>query len=404
MEDVKQIEVIFNRKDFNDVYLPHLNASERFMVFYGGRGSGKSVFIAQRYLYKCLSAPYFRLLFCRKVARTIRNSQFQLFKDLIFRGGLSGLFTVKETGMEIVCINGNKMIAAGMDDMEKIKSIQEITDVWCEEATEFGKHDMIQLNLCIRTRRANNQMVFSFNPVSRGNWTYESFFVKKEFPATIIKTTYLDNKFRSPDYDKEMDRLKDMDENMYQFSALGEWGVGMDGLIYTHYQLANEMPAGCEIIYGLDFGFNHPTALVRVGLKENDIYVQQIIYQKELTNSDLIDRMRYLTIGRSPVYCDAAEPQRIEELYRAGFNALPANKGKDSIKKGIDTIKSKQLYVISDSGDLLKELQTYVWSKDKNQNRLDMPVKFFDDACDAMRYAVYTHTINRAPKLNIVFT
>ena len=404
MDDQKQIEVIFNRNDFNHVYLPYLDASGRFLVFYGGRGSGKSVFIAQRALYKCLSAPYFRLLFCRKVARTIRNSQFRLFKDLIERGGLSGLFTVKETGMEIHCANGNMMLAAGMDDTEKIKSVQEITDVWCEEATEFSKADIIQLNLCMRTRKANNQMVFSFNPVSRANWTYESFFVKKEFPATIVKTTYLDNKFRSPDYDIEMERLKEMDENVYLYSALGEWGSSMDGLIYTHYQLANEMPGGCEIIYGLDFGFNHPTALVKVGLKENALYVRQKIYQKELTNSDLIERMRYLNIGRNPVYCDAAEPQRIEELYRAGFNALPADKGKDSIKKGIDTIKSKQLYVISDSGDLLKELQTYQWSTDKNENRLDMPVKFFDDACDAMRYAVYTHTISRVPKLNIVIT
>src|SRR5258706_13039017 len=107
------------------------------MVFYGGRGSGKSVFIAQRYLYKCLSAPYFRLLFCRKVARTIRNSQFQLFKGLIFRGGLSGLFTGKETGMESVCINGNKIIAAGRDDMEKIKSIPASPNVWCDEPTEM---------------------------------------------------------------------------------------------------------------------------------------------------------------------------------------------------------------------------------------------------------------------------
>src|ERR1044071_8276040 len=236
MGDIKQIHVTFNRKDFNDAYLPYLNTSERFLVFYGGRGSGKSVFIAQRYLYKCLSAPYFRLLFCRKVARTIRNSQFQLFKDLIERGGLSGLFMVKETNMEIVCMNGNKMLAAGMDDMEKIKSIQEITDVWCEEATEFTKQDMIQLNLCIRTRKANNQMVFSFNPVSRANWTYESFFTKKEFPAAVVKTTYLDNKFRAPDYDLEMERLKEMDENVYRYSALGEWGVSMDGLIYTHYQ------------------------------------------------------------------------------------------------------------------------------------------------------------------------
>src|SRR5690349_20541750 len=147
MEDIKQIDVTFNRKDFNDAYLPYLDAPERFLVFYGGRGSGKSVFIAQRYLYNCLSAPYFRLLFSRKVARTIRTSQFQRSKHLIRRGAPASRFAGKQAAMEIICINGSRTCAAGRGDMEQIKSIHEIADVWCEEATERSQHDIIQLHV-----------------------------------------------------------------------------------------------------------------------------------------------------------------------------------------------------------------------------------------------------------------
>src|SRR3990172_9589551 len=234
---MRTLELEFKKSNFNEVYLPYRNAAERFLVFYGGRGSGKSVFIAQRYLYKCLSQPYFRLLYCRKVARTIRNSQFQLFKDLIDRSGLTPAFTIKEATMEIDCVNGNMMIAAGMDDTEKIKSIAELTDIWCEEATEFSKEDIIQLNLCLRTRKATNQLILSFNPITTANWIYESLFVKKEFEANILKTTYLDNRFLPPSYSIEMQRLKEFNENVYKYSALGEWGGQQEGLIYTNLKL-----------------------------------------------------------------------------------------------------------------------------------------------------------------------
>lgn len=401
---MSEITVQFRKKDFNDIYLPYLQNTDRFLVFYGGRGSGKSVFIAQRYIYKCISQPYFRLLFCRKVARTVRNSQFQLFKDLITRAKLTDIFIIREGNMEIECVNGNKMIAGGMDDTEKIKSIQELTDVWCEEATEFTEVDIVNLNLVLRTRKAPNQIVLSFNPISKANHLYESLFLLKKYPATIVKTTYLDNRFLPAGYAAEMERLKEINYNLYLYSALGEWGGMMEGLIYTHWEVVNEIPEGLETIYGLDFGFNHPTALVKVDLRENVMYAQQMIYKTEITNSDLIQRMKDMGIAREPIYCDAAEPQRIEELYRAGFNVKPANKEKDSVKKGIDVIKSRKLYITSDSGDLIKELNSYVWSKDKNNNTLDVPIKFFDDACDAMRYAVYTHTVDKVPKLNIVFT
>lgn len=397
------IDVTFSKKDFNEIYLPYLDSEERFLVFFGGRGSGKSVFIAQRYLYRCLKEPYFRLLYCRKVGRTVRNSQFQLFKDLIQRGGLSDLFHIKEAAMEIDCINGNIMVTAGMDDVEKIKSIQEITDVWMEEATEFTRDDLIQLNLCVRTPKGTNQLILSFNPISKANWIYESFFVRKEFEAVIVKTTFLDNRFLPPSYALEMERLKGMDENKYLYSALGEWGGIMEGVVFERYSLIDAIPEGCEIVYGLDFGFNHPTALTKVGFKDDNVYVQLIFYKSGFTNNDLINWFTRLQMKGEPIYCDAAEPQRIEEIYRAGYNAKPANKDDKSVRNGIDLIKSKNLFITNDSSELIKEIATYVWAKDKNGRTLEEPVKFFDDACDSMRYAIYTHTAHRAPKLRLYF-
>jgi phage terminase large subunit len=161
------VDIEFDKNDFNSCYLPYIHNSSRFLVFYGGAGSGKSVFIAQRYLYKCLSEPYFRLIYCRKVANSIRSSQFLLFKDLIIRSGLDQFFHIKEGTMEIECSNGNKMIAHGLDNIEKVKSIQEPTDIWVEEATEVSKQEVTQLNLRMRTKKEKyNQVCLSFNPIS----------------------------------------------------------------------------------------------------------------------------------------------------------------------------------------------------------------------------------------------
>lgn len=385
-------EINFNRGDFNDVYLPYLDNSSRFLVFYGGAGSGKSVFIAQRYLYRCLKEPYFRLLFSRKVARTIRNSQFQLFKDLIDRSGLSQFFTIKEVTMEIVCGNGNMMIAVGMNDTEKIKSIQEPTDVWCEEATEFTKEDIMQMNLRLRTKKATfNQLVMSFNPITSEHWIYDSLFVKSEFEATKVKSTYLNNRFIDDAYKAQLDGLKDVDENYYKVYALGEWGGQIAGAIYTHWQLCDHVPQFADYIYGLDFGFNNPTALVKIGFVDNNMYCQQLIYKSGLTNSDLINELKRLGIGREPIYGDAAEPQRIEEIYRAGFNIKPAQKEKDSVKKGIDKIKAMSLFILEDSTDMIKEIRNYKWAEDKNGKAMDEPVKFMDHLMDAMRMGIHTH-------------
>jgi len=393
------MQVEFHREIFNEVYLPHLRDTNRFNVFYGGAGSGKSIFAAQRYLTRCLGAKYFRLIFCRKVGKTIRNSQFLLFKDLISQYGLSDLFQLKESNMEIICANGNQMMSAGLDDREKIKSIQEPTDIWMEEATEFSREDFLQLNLRLRTRKAPNQITLSFNPISQNNWVYDDFFVNKSYKGTILKTTYLDNQFLPTEFKEQMDDLKRADENYYKIYALGEWGGIVKGAIWPHWKMAEQQEG--DTIYGLDFGFNNPTAMVRIKIKENDLFVHQMIYRTKLTNSDLINELRGLSIGSAPIYADAAEPQRIEEIYRAGFNIKPCHKEKDSVKKGIDKIRSMGLYITAESSDLIKEIRAYKWAEDRNGNILDEPVKFLDHLCDATRYAVHTHLTKPSGKYSV---
>lgn len=387
-------EITFNKSDFNECYLPYLDNSSRFLVFYGGAGSGKSVFIAQRYIYRCLNEPYFRLIYCRKVANSIRSSQFLLFKDLISRSGLDQFFHIKEGTMEIECANGNKMIAHGLDNIEKIKSIQEPSDIWVEEATEVSKQEITQLNLRLRTKKAKyNQVCLSFNPISSEHWIYDSFIIKKEFEADILKTTYLDNKGLPIEYKTQLEALKEQDENYYKVYCLGEWGGKIKGAIYTHWNLCDHIPQFADYIYGLDFGFNHPTVLVKIGVVDKKhFFIQQLIYKSGLTNADLIQEMKKLNIGKEPIYADNARPEAIEEIYRAGFNIKPADKGKDSVMKGIDTVKSLTINIMDDSTDIIKEIRNYKWAEDKNGKLLEgVPVKFLDDAMDAMRYAIHTH-------------
>lgn len=387
------VEIEFNKSDFNDIYLSYLDDTTRILVFYGGGGSGKSVFIAQRYLYLCLSRPYFRLVFCRKVANTIRYSQFQLFKDLIFRSGLDQFFTIRESTMEIGCANGNKLWAFGLDNTEKIKSIQEPTDIWVEEATEISREDFIQLNLRLRTRKASNQLVLSFNPITTEHWLYDSFFVKKEFPANIVKTTYLDNRFLPDAYKAELEALKNTDENYYKIYCLGDFGGKIKGLIYPRWQMVNHFPQFCDYIYGLDFGFHDPTCLTKVGIvDQKHAFIQEKLYRSGLTSGDIINILKNSDIGQAPIYADSARPEMIEDIFRAGFNIHPCQKGKDSVQAGIDFIKGLNLNILDDSPNLIKELNNYRWAEDKNKAPIEgEPIDFLNHACDSFRYALWTH-------------
>lgn len=372
---------------------------EKELFIYGGAGSGKSYAVAQALLLMLLTSEYMRCIYMRKVARTIRNSQFQLFCDVIKSWKLEGYFEIKSTDMSITCVNGNSLIAAGADDVEKLKSIQEPSMFWLEEATEFTQKDYTQIRLRLRTQKGHNAVISTFNPINSVHWI-KSYLDKRAKDLFILKTTYLDNKFIDSNYKETLNSLQTLDADYFKVYALGEWGSGDKSIVYN-YTVGKFNEDANDIFYGLDFGFVNPTALVECRKVDNTIYVRQLLYSSNLTNSHLIEKLRGLIKkNKAQIFCDSEDKNRIEELYNDGFNVYTAYK---NVQRGISIVNSFNIIVDENSSDLIKEISMYAFMKDKNGNTLEQPIKFNDHLMDAMRYAIATRYKEKPfkPKIKI---
>lgn len=367
--------------NINYVYESALEWQGRYLTLYGGGGSGKSYAAAQKIVLRCLQSPKERILFTRKVGRTLRNSCFTLIKGVISDMAVPNVI-VNKTEMSFTFPNGSELISSGLDDVEKLKSIHGITSIWIEEATELSSQDFIQLDLRLRGETPSyKQILLSYNPVDIDHWLKKDHHDKPNDNHLIVKTTFRDNAFIDPEYRKVLEDLQDA--NYKRIYAEGEWGISNEGIIYTHYAISDIQYDPEEVIYGLDFGYNNPTALVCVKIYDGANYVSEILYQSHLTNQDLINIIKPI-VGRSTVYCDSAEPQRIEELKKAFIRAKPAHK---DVPLGIDHVRRYPLYISADSSNLINEIKAYKWREEKDKE----PLKFKDHLMDAMRYAIFTH-------------
>ena len=259
-----QINLQLDRRLFNAAYYPYLtDYSKRYNVYYGGAASGKSHFVAQKLTYKLLTHRR-KLLVIRKVGRTLKDSVFQLFTDILSQWKLMSYCTINRSTLSIALPNGSIILFKGLDDGEKIKSITGITDIWCEEATELAYNEYTQLDLRLRARTGNLQMYCTFNPVSKANWVYNHWFVGQQPPNTfVLHTTYRDNKFLPQQYIDALQAMEKTNPTYYRIYALGEF-CSLDKLIYPNWRqsLPNETPSG-SLIVGLDFGYvNDPSALI----------------------------------------------------------------------------------------------------------------------------------------------
>jgi phage terminase large subunit len=222
------VNIKISKKVFNDVYLPYLDNDDRYLVFYGGGSSGKSYYIAQRWIYKLIHPTRCNLLITRQTGDTNRRSTFPLLKQVISNWNLSKHFKIYESDMRIKCLlTGNEVAFAGLDDVEKIKSITfengELTHIWCEEATEMQEADINQLKVRLRGGKTKKQIVLSFNPINIQHWIKKHFIDSKL--ATVCFSTYKDNKFLTDDDRKALEDLKHIDEYTYEVYCLGKWGI-----------------------------------------------------------------------------------------------------------------------------------------------------------------------------------
>lgn len=227
---MSEVNISISRKVFNRAFIPYLDNDKRYLVFYGGAGSGKSFFVVERYIYKLLKSKMFNLLVVRATGKSNRDSTFALFKQVISKWKLGKHFKINESDLRIKCLlNGNEIIFSGLDDVEKLKSVTfskgELTDVWIEEASEILESDFNQLDVRLRGKGTKKQIVISFNPIDINHWLKKRFFDRQDDNIEIFHSTYKDNDFLDDDYKNLLESYKDTDEYYYNVYCLGMWGV-----------------------------------------------------------------------------------------------------------------------------------------------------------------------------------
>ena len=358
------------------------NRNKEVLVSYGGAGSGKSYSTAQHIILRALEEKGKRFLITRKTLPALRMSCLQLVKDLLSEYEIPYEFNKSISEM---WIGDNQILFKSLDNPEKIKS-SEFNYIWAEEATELTHQDYLQLRLRLRRKNeVNNQMFMTLNPIDQFHWIRTQILDTPGIDTASLQSNYKMNPFLPDEYIEQLEGLAEIDENYYRIYALGEWGV-LQNLIYSNWDVVDKMPEDYdEVIYGLDFGYVNPTVLLEIRIKENEIWVREIIYQSHLTNAELIDLLKEKIDRSVSIYADSAEPQRIEEIYQAGFNIYSSEK---NVQFGINRVKQYKLHILEDSVNLIKEIRSYKWKEDKEGRILEEPVKFNDHAMDAMRYAL----------------
>jgi len=364
----------------SDIYKKNEAAASRIVVNQGGTSSGKTWAILQLLIHKAI-LDKLHISICSITMSHLKKGVLKDFFTILSRtdGIKEKLYNKTD---HIYNINRSHIEFFSLDDPGKARGPRR--DILFVNECNLVPYETFN-QLMLRTAK---QIFIDYNPVDENHWIYEKILTRSD--CTFIQSTYQDNPFLNKNIIQEIKRLKDTDENLWKIYGLGERGQ-LKATIYSPWDIVDELPEGGDVFYGLDFGYNVPTALIKCCIKDgNQLWVDELIYQTYLTNSELIMMLKDILPAHASIYADAAEPQRIAEIRKAGLNCRSADK---SVKDGIDKMKRMKVYVTRRSTNILKERQGYKWKEDANGNLIDEPVKFNDHALDAIRYAVHTHSL-----------
>lgn len=351
----------------------------RFIGNEGSSRSSKSYSLAQLIVWICLTS--------RKEVTVTSSSLPHLkrgaMKDILDVMKLWGIYKEKDHNKTDNIIRfpvtGSQIEFFGTEETDKLQGPGRDI-LWCNEMPFIKQQSYIQLAL--RTK----EVIFGdWNPADEYSYVYK---LADDPKNKKIHSTYLNNlNFLPQAQIDEIEALKDADENLWKVFGLGLRGTSTE-TIYTHWKECDHFPQCDQVVYGLDFGFNHPNVLVKIGMLDDVLYWEEVIHETKLTTNDLAYMIKAAGLTNTcEIYADSARPDTIEELNRAGLWVMPAEK---SVWDGINFVKGKKLYITRNSINLLKEIKSYKWMVDKNGIVTEKPVKFKDDGMDAGRYGSFT--------------
>lgn len=399
-----QINLKLKKSLFNEAYYPLLlDYSKRYEIYYGGAGSGKSVHIAMKLIIKACNSKR-KVLVVRKYATTLKDSVFQLIIDTLKKWKIYTYCKINLSTYTITLPNESVFLFKGMDDSEKIKSITDITDIWCEEATELQLDEYTQLDLRLRALTDNLQLFCSFNPVSKENWVFKKWFdIKAKYDAAntmILKTTYKENKFLPQSYIDALEEKINSNPQYYKVYALGEFAT-LEGLVITNWKIeafdAMALAAsGLEHRAGMDLGYIDKSAIINTlyDREHKTIYVFNEFYKSGCQLSELANAIKDMNLQKTKLYVDNAETRAIQYFKNEGINAYPCLKGKDSVRGGLMFLQDNLIIVHPSCKSLIMELENFSYIKSKQGEFTEATTHEWSHAIDALRYGfsdIYTN-------------
>lgn len=467
-----------NSNIFNKAYQPFFASTHKHQHLMGGGGSAKSYTAAQKIVFIYL-LPYTsvsqwesamaelyghreakmliasgrikpknirpwkeKILLIRSQQAQVRKSQFEDIKNVLANYGLSEYVKINDNSMTMEAHNGNKILCAGLrgNGAENLKSIPNITRFWIEEATDSGVNfnDISTLELRLGRLAACKDpcIIMTYNPIHENHWINRYYWLNRDIKSDLplhakeiernnrivfkLKTTYKDNRFLGKAFIEDLEAKKYSNPNAYRIYGLGDWGGTPEGCVYTNWEKTGAFPDAIDkIVYGIDKGFNHPYAIVRVGYLPIDIYtnelvdgviepvlqagaglyVQEVAYDRGLTTTEMIAKYGDILPKDAQYYIDPSAAADKKEWRLAGFTVSDAQ---NSVDAGITFLKNMRIYVVSNqkteskplnnlSMNVLSEFMAYKYQFNKTLGSYsDTPDKINDDAMDAMRYAGYS--------------
>jgi phage terminase large subunit len=357
-----------------------LNLKKRIKIIQGGTSAGKTFGIIPVLIDKAARHEGLEISI---VAETIPHLRRGALRDFLKIMKWTGRFFEDRFNKSLLryeFANGSVIEFFSADDSSKLRGARR--DILyineCNNVT-FDSYN----ELAIRTRK---EVYLDFNPANEF-WVHTE--LKDEPDSDFLILTYKDNEALDQSIIEQIEKNRDKAKTSSYWAnwwkVYGEGQLGMlEGVVFSNWKQIDTIPSEAKLLgIGLDFGYtNDPTAIIEIYNYNGQRIVNELVYQTGLLNSEIAK----LLPKHVPVYADSSEPKSIDEIKRFGVIIKGVTKGKDSINYGIDVIQRNEYLVTANSGNLIKELRSYVWDTDKQGKRLNKPIDFNNHAIDAFRY------------------
>lgn len=383
---------------------------DRFIyLITGGRGSGKS-FNVGTFIERLSFERGHTILYTRYTMSSASISVIPEFLEKIDLDGTESFFEVTKTDI-VNKMSGSRILFRGIktssgNQTAKLKSIQGISTFVCDEGEEWvSEEEYDKLVLSIRQKDVKNRVFIIMNPTDSSHFAYRKYIQNTHklveydgVPVQIsthpnvlhIHTTYLDNiDHLSEEFIKEVQHIKTTNPKKYAHIIMGRWEDVAEGAIFKDVSVVKEFPEDCDkVALGQDFGYtNDQTAIVKCGIKGDELYIDEICYKTYMLTKDIIEELK--KHKQLKVMSESADPRLITEIHNAGILIYPVDKSGNSIIAGIEKMREFKIFVTERSYNVLQEFRNYVWDKDKDGKPINRPADGQQDhAIDAIRYFV----------------